>query len=71
VGLQKSNQEDDMAAKKSEGAKKAYRALTHITHNDEVYAPKSESEVLELTDGEAAPLLADKAVEPVEDKPAK
>jgi hypothetical protein len=51
-----------MATKKTEGAK-PHKARTHLHHNGEAIA---EGATVHLTDEEAAPLLAVKAVEPLE-----
>jgi len=58
--------------KKADGTKKLYKPLTQISHDGEGYGPGSDNpDVIELTDSQAAPLLADKAVEPLEAAAAK
>jgi hypothetical protein len=52
-----------MASKKSDGPKSKFKVLSHVTHNGDVYGPETDNEVIELTAAEAAPLLADKAIE--------
>jgi hypothetical protein len=59
-----------MATKKSDGPKAKYKVLSHITHNGETYEP-GEDEVIDLSETEAAPLLADKAIAPLKGEQAE
>jgi hypothetical protein len=52
------------------GAKKSYPVLDEIRHDGESYSPNGDNKTIELTDAQAEPLLAVKAIGAPKEEPA-